>query len=214
MNDSNKSEICAADAAASQRKQETRHWWIRLLVQPVLFLLCGALLIAGLGVAQQMGFITAGGGGHSHGSALSKAIKYICPMMCTPPQSEPGRCPVCDMELVPATSDSSNSDPRAVHIDPAARRIANIQTATVQSLPLTHTIHSVGELSYDEGNLKTLSAYVDGRIERLYADFTGVEVKQGDHLAYVYSPLLYSSQVELLLAKKPLKTVVLQQFPG
>ena len=205
MNDSNKSEICAADAAASQRKQETRHWWIRLLVQPALFLLCGALLIAGLGVAQQMGFITAGGGGHSHGSALSKAIKYICPMMCTPPQSEPGRCPVCAMELVPATSDGSNSDPRAVHIDPAARRIANIQTATVQSLPLTHTIHSVGELGYDEGNLKTLSAYVDGRIERLYADFTGVEVKQGDHLAYIYSPLLYSSQVELLLAKKALK---------
>ncbi|MAX34956.1 MAG: metal transporter [Gimesia sp.] len=202
MNDSNKSEICAADDAASQRKQNVRRWWIRLLVQPALFLLCGALLIAGLGVAQRMGFITSGGGGHSHGSVLSKAIKYICPMMCTPPQTEPGRCPVCAMELVPATSDSSKSDPRAVRIDPAARRIANIQTATVQSLPLTQTIHSVGELSYDEGTLKTLSAYVDGRIERLYADFTGVEVKQGDHLAYVYSPLLYSSQVELLLAKK------------
>ena len=202
MNDSNKSEICAADDAAFQSKQEVRRWWVRLLVQPALFLLCGALLIAGLGVVQRMGFITAGGGGHSHGSALSKAIKYICPMMCTPPQSEPGRCPVCAMELVPATSDGSKSDPRAVHIDPAARRIANIQTATVQSLPLTHTIHSVGELGYDEGNLKTLSAYVDGRIEELYADFTGVEVKQGDHLAYVYSPLLYSSQVELLLSKK------------
>ena len=99
MNDSNKSEICAADDAAFQRKQEVRRWWIRLLVQPALFLLCGALLIAGLGVVQRMGFITAGGGGHSHGSALSKAIKYICPMMCTPPQSEPGRCPVCAMEL-------------------------------------------------------------------------------------------------------------------
>lgn len=205
MNNSNQSEICARDEAASQKKQHVRRWWIRLLVQPVLFLLCGALLIAGLGVAQRMGFITAGGGGHSHGSPLSKVVKYICPMMCTPPQTEPGRCPVCAMELVPATSDGSKSDSNAVRIDPAARRIANIQTASVESMPLSHTIQAVGELSYDEGNLKTLSAYVDGRIERLYADFTGVEVKQGDRLAYLYSPLLYSSQVELLLAKKALE---------
>ncbi len=205
MNNSNQSEICARDEASSQKKQNVRRWWIRLLVQPFLFLLCGAVLIAGLGVAQRMGFITAGGGGHSHGSTLSKVVKYICPMMCTPPQTEPGRCPVCAMELVPATSDGSKSDPNAVRIDPAARRIANIQTASVESMPLSHSIQAVGELSYDEGNLKTLSAYVDGRIERLYADFTGVEVNQGDRLAYLYSPLLYSSQVELLLAKKALE---------
>lgn len=205
MNNLNQSEICARDEASSQKKQNVRRWWIRLLVQPFLFLLCGAVLIAGLGVAQRMGFITAGGGGHSHESPLSKVVKYICPMMCTPPQTEPGRCPVCAMELVPATSDGSKSDPNAVRIDPATRRIANIQTTSVESMPLSHTIQAVGELSYDEGNLKTLSAYVDGRIERLYADFTGVEVKQGDRLAYLYSPLLYSSQVELLLAKKALE---------
>lgn len=205
MNNLNQSEICARDEASSQKKQNVRRWWIRLLVQPFLFLLCGAVLIAGLGVAQRMGFITAGGGGHSHESPLSKVVKYICPMMCTPPQTEPGRCPVCAMELVPATSDGSKSDSNAVRIDPAARRIANIQTTSVESMPLSHTIQAVGELSYDEGNLKTLSAYVDGRIERLYADFTGVEVKQGDRLAYLYSPLLYSSQVELLLAKKALE---------
>ena len=204
MKNSNQSEICTQDEASSQKKQNVRRWWIRLLVQPVLFLLCGALLIAGLGMAQRMGFITAGGGGHNHGSPLGKVVKYICPMMCTPPQTEPGRCPVCAMELVPATSDGSKSDPHAVRIDPAARRIANIQTAAVKSMPLSHTIQAVGELSYDEGSLKTLSAYVDGRIERLYADFTGVEVKKGDHLAYIYSPQLYSSQVELLLAKKAL----------
>ncbi|MDC0936462.1 efflux RND transporter periplasmic adaptor subunit, partial [Pirellulales bacterium] len=44
--------------------------------------------------------------------------------------------------------------------------------------------------------------YVDGRLDRLYADYTGVVVKKGDHLALVYSPRLYSAQVELLLAKK------------
>lgn len=170
MKELNSKEAVTAPAGAFQIKQERRRWWIRLLVQPALFLLAGAILIAGLGVAQRMGFITAGGGGHSHGSTLSQLVKYICPMMCTPPQTEPGRCPVCAMELVPATSDSSKSDSRAVQIDPAARRIANIQTAQVSSRPLTQTINAVGELQYDEGNLKTLSAYIDGRIEHLYAD--------------------------------------------
>ncbi|KAA0142419.1 efflux RND transporter periplasmic adaptor subunit [Gimesia chilikensis] len=205
MKDLNSKKAVTAPAGALQIKQERRRWWIRLLVQPALFLLAGAILIAGLGVAQRMGFITAGGGGHSHGSTLSQLVKYICPMMCTPPQTEPGRCPVCAMELVPATSDSSKSDSRAVQIDPAARRIANIQTAQVSSRPLTQTINAVGELNYDEGNLKTLSAYIEGRIEHLYADFTGVEVKQGDKLAYVYSPQLYSAQVELLTARETVR---------
>ncbi|WP_339736080.1 efflux RND transporter periplasmic adaptor subunit [uncultured Gimesia sp.] len=187
---------------ALQRKQEARRWWIKLFVQPALLIVCGAILIIGLGVAQRLGFISAGGGGgHDHGSVIGKAMQYICPMMCTPPQSEPGRCPVCAMELVPSTS-GGNTDPRSIQIDPATRRVANIHTAAVKSMPMTQTIRAVGELNYDEGTLKTLSAYVDGRLDRLYADYTGVVVKKDDHLAFVYSPRLYSGQVELLLAKK------------
>ena len=67
---------------------------------------------------------------------------------------------------------------------------------------MTRTIRAIGELNYDEGTLKTLSAYVDGRLERLYADYTGVVVQKGDHLALVYAPRLYTGQVALLLAKK------------
>lgn len=109
------------------------------------------------------------------------------------------------MELVPAVSGGGDTDQQSIEIDPAARRVANIQTVAVSSMPLVRTIRTIGEISYDEGTLKTLSAYVDGRIERLYADYTGVVVKQGDVLALVYSPRLYSGQVELLLAKKALE---------
>jgi Cu(I)/Ag(I) efflux system membrane fusion protein len=49
-----------------------------------------------------------------------------------------------------------------------------------------------------------LTSYVDGRIERLFADYTGVNVTAGDTLAVVYSPSLYSAQTELLLARKAL----------
>lgn len=197
-----------ADATTSPQerltaRREARRWWIKLFVQPMLLLACGAILFTGLGIAQRLGFISAGSvGDGSQASAGGVAVDYICPMMCTPPQSEPGRCPVCAMELVPATSGGGDSDSRSIQIDPAARRVANIRTVAVKSMPMTRTIRAIGELSYDEGTLKTISAYVDGRLDRLYADYTGVVVTKGDHLALVYSPKLYSGQVELLLAKK------------
>jgi membrane fusion protein, copper/silver efflux system len=185
-------------------RRENRRWWFKLVLQPVLFLLCGVVLIVVLGFAQRAGWISAvgSGGGHSHASAGGENVSYICPMMCTPPQAEPGRCPVCAMELVPATAGAGKTDRQAVQIDPAARRVANIRTVSVRSIPLTRTVRAVGELNYNEGSLKTISAYVDGRLEQLYADYTGMVVDKGDRLALVYSPKLYSAQVEYLLAKK------------
>ena len=187
-----------ASAAATA---DNRRWWIRLWIQPLLLLCVGLLLIVCLGLAQRFGLITTGDGSSGSAASGGATSQYICPMMCTPPQSEEGRCPVCAMELVAATS-SSGGDSHSVQISPAARRIANIQTADVELLPVTRTISAIGELSYDEGTLKTLSAYVDGRLDRLYADYTGVVVEAGDQLALVYSPRLYSGQVELLLAMK------------
>ncbi len=200
VSESNNSNQASKQVAAGQ---EPRHWWIKLLVPPLLLLATGAALIFGLGVAQRAGWVSAGGGGGGGDqTAAADTRTYICPMICVPPQIGPGRCPVCAMELVPASSGGGASDSQSVSIDSAARRIANIRTAAVTSMPMTRTIRTIGELSSDEGSVKTLSAYVDGRLDRLYADYTGVVVEKGDHLALVYSPRLYSSQVELLLAKK------------
>ncbi len=38
--------------------QESRRWWIKLFVQPLLLLAAGAALIVGLGVAQRLGWIS------------------------------------------------------------------------------------------------------------------------------------------------------------
>jgi len=193
-----------SEAKAADARHDRRRWWMNLFVQPLLLLAAGAALLAGLGVAQRLGWVSAGGGTAHATSSASEGTRYICPMMCTPPQAEPGRCPVCAMELVPAAAAGGPADSQSVEINPVARRLANIRTATVKSIPLKRTIRAVGELNYDEGSLKTIAAYVDGRLDRLYADYTGVVVKKGDHLALLYSPRLYSAQVELLLAKKSL----------
>lgn len=184
-----------------EQQREAVRWWLKLVLQPTIFFGLVVLLIVLVGVAQHYEMLSIDGGTKTDASNGGGSNRYICPMMCVPAQSEPGRCPVCSMELKLATS-GANETSTSIEIDPTARRIANIQTAPVHQAPLRRTIRTIGELTYDEGALKTLAAYVDGRIEALYADYTGVGVKKGDRLALVYSPRLYSAQVEFLLARK------------
>ena len=142
---------------------------------------------------------TAAAGSHSHPDG--EGGSYICPMMCTPPSSEPGRCPVCGMELVKAAAGAGPGDGISVMLDPAARRLAGIETAEVTAVVLNREIRTVGELAFDEGRDATIAAYVDGRLERLYADYVGVPVAKGDDLALIYSPELYTAQREYLSAR-------------
>jgi Cu(I)/Ag(I) efflux system membrane fusion protein len=196
------SEAARVPTGTADRTSNHR-WWIQLFLQPALFLACGVILLAGLGVAQRAGLISAGQeSGPVHVHARDEDVLYICPMMCTPPRSAPGRCPVCGMELVPTTASGVQGDSHSIQLEPAARRVANIHTVAVRAVPMSRTIRAIGELSYDEGSLKTIAAYVDGRLEKLYADYTGVVVQKGDRLALLYSPSLYSNQVELLLARQ------------
>ncbi len=178
--------------------------WAAVLMKPALFLVAGLLLIVALGLAQRLGWVHAAGSAPAtHQANEPKHPQlYICPMMCTPPLSEPGRCPVCGMELVPLVEDQAQSDTHSIQIDPASRRVANIQTVQVRSASVSRTIRTIGELAYDEGRLKTLAAYVNGRLDRLYVDYTGAVVNQGDVLAKLYSPQLYTAQAELLAAQR------------
>ncbi len=198
-------DVSQSEKVEPSSRAERSRWWT-ILITPVLLLLVGVALIASLGVAQRVGWIQVtevaakGSGGGGEESAL-----YICPMMCTPAQKEPGRCPVCAMELV--KSKSGNDGPSMeITLDPAARRLAHIATAVAQESPITRSIRAVGQLNYDEGSLKTIAAYVDGRLEKLSVDYTGAVVQNGDPLGVIYSPRLYSTQVEFLLAKRAVDT--------
>lgn len=131
---------------------------------------------------------------------LGDGDRYICPMMCTPPQSESGKCPVCAMELVEADSGSGGGE-RSVVIDAAARRILGIRTAPAKSGEIFRTIRTVGDIDYDEEQVATIAAYVDGRLEEMFAEYVGVAVEQGDDLAVLYSPQLYSAQAEYLSSR-------------
>ncbi len=76
----------------------------------------------------------------------------------------------------------------------------NIETAPVERRYVSHEIRMVGKVDYDETKLGYITAWVSGRLDRLYVDYTGVQVNKGDHMVYIYSEELYSAQQELIQA--------------
>jgi Cu(I)/Ag(I) efflux system membrane fusion protein len=80
-----------------------------------------------------------------------------------------------------------------------ARAMASVETVAVERRKLSREIRAVGKVQYNESALSTITARVDGYIERLFIDYTGVEVKTGDHLVEIYSPDLAVAQQELIM---------------
>jgi Cu(I)/Ag(I) efflux system membrane fusion protein len=173
------------------------NWIIRRLLPVAVFLAAGILLIVILGVAQRIGWLRADDAA-TGGAASSAGEIFTCPMHPQIRQPSPGRCPICGMALVPAASAATDLDQLSIRIEPAQRRLANIQTAEVRLEALDSQIQTVGVIAVDESRMATIASYIDGRIERLFADYTGVSIAAGDHLAVVYSPQLYAAQVEYL----------------
>jgi Cu(I)/Ag(I) efflux system membrane fusion protein len=178
-------------------------WLVRRILPVGVFFAAGILLIVALGIAQRIGWIQEASIATA-GATSSAGDIYTCPMHPQIRQPGRGRCPICGMELVPAAAAAGSADALSVVIEPAQRRLANIQTAKVRKDVVETTIESVGRLAIDESRMATIASYIDGRIERLFADYTGVTIAKGDHLTVVYSPQLFAAQVEYLEAVRML----------
>jgi Cu(I)/Ag(I) efflux system membrane fusion protein len=144
----------------------------------------------------------------------TKKVKYACAMMCVPPMDRPGKCPVCGMDMVPVEEYGGEEDAGApeaenvlseIALSETARKLAQLQVAPVERRFVAHEIRMVGKVDFDETRRRTLSSRVPGRLDRLYVDYTGVPVRRGDHLVYLYSPELLSAQEELIQSLKALK---------
>ncbi|TWU42575.1 efflux RND transporter periplasmic adaptor subunit [Novipirellula artificiosorum] len=179
-------------------------WLVRTGVHAATVVIVVGLVFFLLGLAQRTKWLTADGftGGKGEAAAESGGggeKRYICPMMCTPPSTEPGRCPVCAMELVEATG-GGGGDGISVTIESSARRLIGIQTAMSKWGEVNRTIRTIGSIDFDESRLSTISAYIDGRLEKMYANYAGITVNEGDDLALIYSPQLYTAQTEFIMS--------------
>ena len=133
--------------------------------------------------------------------ADGEAVTWTCSMHPQVDLPKPGKCPICFMDLIPLRKEKEDSHgPRTLTMSPSAMALAEIETMPVERRFVANTVRMVGKVDYDEKRVSHITAWVPGRLDRLYVDFTGVSVREGDHMVYMYSPELVLAQRALLQA--------------
>lgn len=136
---------------------------------------------------------------HNHTAEMAGATAYTCSMHPQIRQDGPGKCPLCGMDLIPvkANGSSGESTPYVLEMTPEAIALSNIHTSPVQLVNPENELLLSGTVQLNEQKVSSITAKFPGRIERLYVNFTGQEVRKGQKLATVYSPELLTAQREL-----------------
>lgn len=145
--------------------------------------------------------------GHDHaGDAAQEAVEWTCVMHPWIRLPKPGKCPICGMDLVPAHKSEAGAggavNPRQMTLSPSALALAQVETVPVKRLGVDVDTRLFGKVAYDESTLATITAWVPGRLDKLYVDQTGVTVAKGQKMAEIYSPELLAAQSELVEAGK------------
>ncbi len=165
----------------------------------------GAAVLIGFGA----GYLIFGGSSmstsaeeHNHDAGISSSEFWTCSMHPQIRQPEAGKCPICGMDLIPVEEEGSGVGMNEIKMTENAMALANIQTLVVggESGPEDSAITLSGKIKMNEEATAIQASYFDGRIEKLYVDFTGQEVRKGQLLADIYAPNLIAAQQELITA--------------
>ena len=142
--------------------------------------------------------------------AERKVLYYQSAMHPWVKSDKPGRCTVCGMELTPIYEGESGiaSDGDMISLSETSIRVLNVQTTEVKTQLLAKTLTVAGTIDDDDAKHRVLSAYIPGRIEKLHVSYVGAEVKAGEPLAEIYSPMLLQSEREYRVATGELRDAV------
>ncbi|MBQ4820798.1 efflux RND transporter periplasmic adaptor subunit [Aquimarina sp. MMG016] len=138
-----------------------------------------------------------------HDHTLETGQMWTCSMDPQVMLPEPGDCPICGMDLIPAVQKESELTPNQFQMTKNAIALADIQTVIVGKTSLReNTVMLSGKITENEESRSIQTSHFSGRIEKLYVNYTGEKVNKGQLLALVYSPELVAAQQELITASK------------
>lgn len=166
-------------------------------------LLTPLLIIAALGAGwllhSYLGGSAMKSGSDSSASGERTVLFYQSAMHPWIKSDKPGRCTICGMALTPVYAgekgvDASSGD--TVMLTQSQIQVVNVQTVEAKVQPLTRTVEVAGMVDDNATRHRILSAYVDGRVEKLYVNYMGAEVTEGQPLAEFYSPSLLQAERE------------------
>lgn len=139
---------------------------------------------------------------HDHSEQIGKETIWTCSMHPSIRMHEPGKCPICAMDLIPVNQSDLAVDSNEVHLTKEAAELANVMTSVVSYHKPVKEVRLYGKIQADERQLQSQVSHIAGRIEKLFVNFTGESVRKGQALALIYSPDLITAQQELFEAAK------------
>jgi Cu(I)/Ag(I) efflux system membrane fusion protein len=131
--------------------------------------------------------------------------QYTCSMHPEIIREQPGKCPVCGMDLVKKETDAEKV--AEVELESLLRPtnefvVSSIPVITIRKREEQIEIEALGNIAYDTRQVGSISARVSGRIEKLYVKYRYQEIRKGQHLLDIYSPELLTAQQNLLFLLK------------
>ncbi len=167
-------------------------------MKPISFI----LVVIAIGAAAFGGYYFAkhqhGGHAGSDQSSGRKILFYQSSMHPWIKSDKPGKCTICGMDLVPVYEGEKGFESKAgtVALGSNSIQVINVQTTPAEMKPLTRSFRFAGTIEDDDTRHRILSAYVKGRIDKLFVNYIGAEVTEGQPLATIYSPMLLAAERE------------------
>jgi len=136
---------------------------------------------------------------------------------------KPGDCPICGMKLVPIKEDKPAAGggheghsaaakeapgvPGRISISLSAdkRQMIGLALSKVEKRELTNTVRTTAVVMHDETRYARIAPRFGGWVRKLHVNFTGAPVEIGQPLFTVYSPELFSTENEYLIAWRGLQ---------
>jgi Cu(I)/Ag(I) efflux system membrane fusion protein len=149
--------------------------------------------------------------------------KYHCPMHPTFIRDKPGDCGICGMKLVPMKEDKpaavggheghgaaakgTPSVPGRISISLSAdkRQMIGLTLSKVEKRDLTNTVRTTAVVMHDETRYARIAPRFGGWVRKLHVNSTGAPVAKEEPLFTVYSPELFSTENEYLIAWRSLQ---------
>src|SRR5262245_17368202 len=120
----------------------------------------------------------------------SPDTEYFCPMHPFIVRDQPGeKCPICHMDLAKRKKGVGQAEPlppgtvSRVQLSTYRVLLAGVQTLELHDQPLVKEITTYGSVEFDETKETHIAARQKGRIEKLYVNYTGQLVEEGEKLA-------------------------------
>ncbi len=132
-------------------------------------------------------------------------IYYTCSMDPQVVEQRPGKCPICKMELTPVKKQKGEKIDE-LQLSEQQIQLGNIQTDTIRSGMIGDQVVLSAALNFDQTKSSSVSARINGRIEKLYFKNIGDYIKKGSPVYELYSEELNNAKQEFLLALDRKKT--------